>query len=120
MTPARAIALALRTGHLAAMAMLVGAVEFVGTEAAIRPWRLWTVATGAGLLVTEALHSRHWPYEVRGVATLAHVASLALLFVSAGTRAWAPWVAIVVGAAGSHLPKRARRYSLRHRRVLDS
>ena len=117
--PARAIAVVLRTAHIATMAMLVGGMQFAAPEQALRPWRLWTVATGAALLVTEVSHSRHWVYQGRGVAALAHVGVLALVFASSGMRRWVVLVALVIGSVGSHLPKRLRKWSLRHGRVVE-
>ncbi len=114
----RAIDLALRTGHLGAMATLTGGVAFDTPAASLRPWLLATVATGTGLLVSEASHSRHWIYQGRGLFVVAHLAALALLSRPhvTGTAAAA---ALVIGAVGSHLPRSVRKWSLRHGRVLD-
>jgi hypothetical protein len=117
-TPAaRAIALSLRTAHLGAMAMVVGAVYFAVPEPALRSWFAITAATGVGLLATEMSHSRHWAYQGRGVAAIAHVAALALLAAGWGRAGIA--LALVLGAVGSHLPKKVRKWSLRHRAVME-
>ena len=72
----------------------------------------------AALLASEASHSRHWVYQGRGLATLAHVGAL-LLLGFAGANRMGVAVALVVGALGSHLPRTVRKWSLRHGRVVD-
>ena len=114
---ARAVAVGLRTAHLLAMAVFVGAVFAAGPEPA-RTWRWLAFATGAALLVTEVSHGRHWLWQGRGVATVAHVAVLALLAVE-GMQRWAVAAALVVGSVGSHMPRSLRKWSFRHGRVID-
>lgn len=115
---ARAIAVALRTAHLLAMAVFAGAIFAAGPDAAARTWRWLAFATGAALLVTEVSHGRHWLWQGRGVATVAHVAVLALLGVS-GMERWAVAAAVVVGSVGSHMPRTLRKWSFRHGRVIE-
>jgi hypothetical protein len=117
--PGRAIGIALRTAHIAAMALLVGAAYFAAPETSLRLWRTATVATGVGLLLTEVSHSRHWVYQGRGVLTLAHVAALALVALSASLGRSALLAAVVIGSVGSHLPRSVRKWSFRHRRIVD-
>jgi len=114
----RALAIVLRTAHVLTMAVFVGGLHLSAPEASVRIWRLLTVATGAALLVSEMLHSRHWVYQGRGVATILHVAVLALLAADGMGRA-ATTAALVVGSVGSHLPRSMRKWSLRHRRIVD-
>jgi len=114
---ARAIAVVLRTAHLAMMAMLVGALFFAAPASSIRTWQALTAGTGAALLVTEISHSRHWVYQGRGIITIAHVA-LAWLAPSGLVRPAAA-AALVIGGLGSHLPRAVRKWSFRHRQVMD-
>lgn len=118
MSPGRAIGIALRTAHLSAVALLVGgAFALPGTH---RPlWDALVVATGLGLLASEALHSRHWVYQGRGLATLGHVAVLAAIPLAPRLTPAALLLALAIGSIGSHLPGRVRKWSLRHRRVLE-
>lgn len=115
---ARAISIALRTAHLFAMAVFVGGLFAATPDPSVRTWRLLTIATGAALLLSEATHGRHWIYQGRGVATLAHVGVLALLAVGGMDRS-ASTAALVIGAIGSHMPGSLRKWSFRHRRVVD-
>ena len=116
--PARAVAVVLRTAHLLAMAVFVGAIFAVGPEQAAGTWRWLAFATGGALLVTEVSHGRHWLWQGRGVATVAHVAVLALLAVQ-GMERWAVAAAVVVGSVGSHMPRTLRKWSFRHGRVVE-
>jgi hypothetical protein len=58
-------------------------------------------------------------YQGRGVVTLLHVAALGLLFVPGASGRAATMLALALGSIGSHLPKSVRKWSLRHRRVVD-
>jgi len=113
----RAAAIAVRTTHLGAMAVLAGGVYFAAPGPSLRVWGVLTVATGAALAAIEASHSRHWIYQGRGVTTLLHGA-VALLLVGGSGRV-ATGAALAIGAAGSHLPKTIRKWSFRHRRVVE-
>jgi hypothetical protein len=115
----RAIEIALRTSHLGAMAILVGGVHLAAGDPALPAWRALTGVTGLGLLATEVRHSRHWVYQGRGLVTLLHVAALGLLLVPGAGARLATALALVLGAVGSHLPKSVRKWSLRHRRIVD-
>jgi hypothetical protein len=101
------------------MAVLVGGVYFAAADPALHAWRAITAATGLALLLTEVSHSRHWAYQGRGVVTILHVGALALLVVPAVSGRIAMMAALVLGAVGSHLPKSLRKWSFRHRRVVD-
>ncbi len=108
----RAAGVALRTAHLFTMAVLVGGVWLAAPGAALVPWRAAAVFTGLGLLASEVSHGpRTWPWELRGLAVMAHVAALALFAVRAGRTA--TLLAVVIGAVGSHAPKRIRSWSVR-------
>jgi TRAP-type C4-dicarboxylate transport system permease small subunit len=115
---ARAIAVALRTAHVLCMAVFAGAVFAGGADLSLPTWRWLAFASGAALLVTEVSHGRHWLWQGRGVATLAHVAVLGLLGV-AGLERWAVAAAVVVGSVGSHMPRSLRKWSFRHGRVVE-
>jgi hypothetical protein len=115
----RTIGIALRTAHLGAMAVLVGGVFFAAADPALHTWRALTAATGLALLLSEVSHSRHWAYQGRGVVTILHVASLGLLAVPPASGRAAMMAALALGAVGSHLPKSLRKWSFRHRRVVE-
>jgi len=115
---ARAIGISARTAHLAAVALLVGGVfALPGTH---RPlWDGLVLASGLVLLATEAVHSRHWVYQGRGLATLAHVGVLAAIPLAPRVAPAALLLSLGIGSVGSHLPRTVRKWSLRHRRVLE-
>jgi hypothetical protein len=112
----RALGIAARTAHLGAMALLAGGAWFGVPGEALRGVLAGTVLSGLALLVSEATHSRHWVYQVRGLAALAHVGA-ALLLGALGPGALL--AAIVIGAVGTHLPKGLRAWSLRHGAAVD-
>ena len=113
----RAIAIAARTAHLLAMAGYLGTHLQTRRDRRDR-WRLATTVTGAALLATEAAHSRHWPYQGRGLLAMAHIGILPLGHLAARAGMPVAIAALVIGAVASHLPRSMRKWSLRHRRVV--
>lgn len=107
---ARLVGIVFRTAHLFTMAVLVGGV-WIAPGAELSAWRTLTIGTGLLLLASELSHDgARWPFQLCGLAVIAHVAALGLLSVN-GRLATA--LALVVGAAGSHAPKWLRKWSLR-------
>lgn len=117
LTGRRSVEIAVRTAHVGAMALVLGGHHFGAASSSLRAWYFLTALTGAALLASEASHSRHWIYQARGVVTLAHVAVVALVAVAPAPVALA--AALVLGSIGSHLPRTVRKWSLRHRRVVE-
>ncbi len=72
----RVVAIALRTGHVAAMAGVVGGAWLGASHADIRPWAALTALTGLGLVATEVAHGREWPFQGRGVASILQAGQL--------------------------------------------
>lgn len=119
MSGRRSVEIAVRTGHVGVMALLVGGHHFGAASASLRAWYLLTAVTGVALLAIEASHSRHWIHQARGVVALVHVALFALAAAAPADARAAFWAALIIGSIGSHLPRTVRKWSLRHRRVLD-
>ena len=116
---ARAADIALRTVHIGTSGILLGGHVFDMPAERLLVWLYLTVASGVGLVASEVYHSWHWPYHGRGVLVLVKLALLALVLV------WYAWrvpilvAALVIGAVGSHMPKRYRHWSFVHGRVID-
>jgi hypothetical protein len=119
LTGRRSLEIAVRTAHLGAMALLAGGHHFGAASSSLRPWVVLTVVTGVLLLGSEASHSRHWVVQVRGVLALVHIGAFALVAVAPRNARVALAAALVVGSVGSHLPRVVRKWSLRHRGVVD-
>jgi hypothetical protein len=106
-----------RTAHLFAMAVLVGGIWVGAPRSVLTPWGVATIVTGLLLLASEVSHDpRAWPFQVGGLAVLAHVSAMGLMAVN--HRA-ATLLAVVIGAVGSHAPKRLRKWSLREGKAPD-
>lgn len=113
----RSIAIAARTAHLLAMAGYLG-THLQARRTGRDRWRLATTVTGAALLATEASHSRHWPYQGRGLLAAAHISILPLGHLADRAGLPVAVVALLIGAVASHLPRSIRKWSVRHRRVV--
>ncbi len=106
----RFLGLAARTAHLFAMAVLVGGIWVGAPRPELLRWGAAVVVTGLLLLASEVSHDpRAWPLQASALAVLAHVAAMGLMVVD---RRAATALALVIGAAGSHAPKRLRKWSL--------
>ena len=115
----RAVDVALRTMHIAAAGVLVGGHVF-GVDACDLAVALYaTIGSGAGLIVTEVWHSRHWPYQVRGLLVLLKLGIMCLVFAWWDARVGILLCVLAVGAIGSHVPRLYRHYSIVHGRVVD-
>jgi hypothetical protein len=116
---ARAADIVLRTAHIAFAGILLGGYVFDVDPDRLQLWLHLTGATGVGLILSDIYHRRHWFYQCRGVLVI-----LKLLVGASIPLAILPVVPIlatvlVIGAVGSHMPKRFRYWSVVHRRVLD-
>ena len=117
---ARAVALALRAGHLAAVAFLLGGHAYGAAPEALFPWLLAAVGTGVGLMATEVLTwGLHWFAMAKGVGVLAKLALLLVIPLAWGARVPILLVVLVGSAVTSHMPARFRNYSFLYGRRLD-
>ena len=105
----------LRTGHLAAMAVLVGGHAFDVPPERLAIALAATLLSGAALALSEAGPHLLWFHQLRGLMTLAKLVLLGMI----------PWVwayrfpillvVVAIASVGSHMPARFRYYSvLRH------
>lgn len=118
MTPSRALSIALRTAHIAAMAFLVGGLAFDVEPERLRLSLWMTVGTGAALAAVEAGPRLLWFHQGSGLLTLAKVALLCVVPFAGDHRFSILIAVIVLGSVGSHMPGRYRHYSVLYRRVI--
>ena len=116
----RALNIALRTLHIAAMGILVGGHAFD-----VAPQRLtvslWLViATGLALTAAEAIPRWSWFHELRGVMTMVKLALLGAVPLAWDYRLPILLTVIAIGSVTSHMPRRFRHYSLLYRRVIQA
>jgi hypothetical protein len=109
----------LRTAHVAVTSVLFGGAVYGVAFYRLSLWYYLTLATGCALIASEIYHSRHWPYQGRGVMVIIHVGLLGLIRLWPGLMAPVLTAALVFGMVGSHMPKRFRYWSFVHRRVVD-
>jgi hypothetical protein len=109
---ARALDILLRTGHIGVAGILLGGAVFEASLPAVHSYAWLVVATGLGLVGTELHHSLRWPHEGRGLLALGHMLPAALLHLWPARCVELLWLAMVVGAIGSHMPRAWRHWSL--------
>src|SRR6266568_5028077 len=107
----RALEILLRTGHIGTSGALFGGAVYSIPFARLVTWHQVAIATGSGLALLEISHSRHWPYQVRGVMAIAHVGLLGLIFLYPEQRALILATVVVLGSIGSHMPSDIRHWS---------
>ena len=108
----RAVNIGLRTGHIAAVSVLVGGLVFE-----VEPDRLHlslglTIATGLGMVAVEAFTRPRWLLEGRGLMTMVKLGLLCTVPWAWDARVPILVMAITVASVGSHMPARFRYFSL--------
>jgi hypothetical protein len=114
----RLLQVALRTVHILAMALILGALPFGAGFQQLRIPILMTVASGVVLFTLDLAKSPQILLQGSGIAVL-----LKLVLLGCGhlwpTQQLAFYLAATaVASVGSHMPGRWRHYSLLHRKVM--
>lgn len=115
----RILNIAIRTAHVAVIGILLGGAFFEIPLKQLLHLYPFVFATGGVLIVLEICHSRHWPYQGRGVLVLAHIGVLGLVPLCPNLRVPILLAVLALGMVGSHMPKNLRHWSLIHGRVLE-
>ena len=115
---ARAISIAFRTFHIAAIGILLGGHLFAVPASRLLLWLYLSLISGAGLIGIELYSSCKWLYQGKGVLVLLKLLLVAAVAVFWEQRVWLLLAVLVIGSVGSHMPGRFRYYSFLHRRVI--
>lgn len=115
----RLLDILLRTAHVIGMSALFGGAVFKAPSSALILWQYLAAVTGAFLILSELLHSRHWPYQGRGVMVYIHVGIFSLVCIRPDLALPGLLAVILFGMLGSHMPKRYRYWSFLHRQVKE-
>ena len=115
---ARPAQVALRTVHVAAMAVVLGGLAFDVPEVRLHVAGALTVASGIGLLAVELARSGVFLYTGAGVLTLLKLVLLALGQAFPAGRFELYLAATLVASVGSHMSSRLRHWSVLDGRTL--
>jgi len=107
----RLLDIVLRTAHVVVISILFGGFVFRIPVGQILPWQYLVVASGLALIASEVAHHRHWPVQARGGLVVLHAGLFVLVCFRPGL---ALPCLLVVGMAGSHMPKKFRYWSFIH------
>ena len=110
--------MALRTVHIASMALILGGVDWKVPEDRLFLSFVLTVASGVLLLTIDLAKSCFFLYQGAGVAALVKLALLGLGQHLPGSRLAFYLAATVVGSIGSHMSGAWRHWSFLDRKVL--
>jgi hypothetical protein len=113
----RAIQVAARTVHVAAMALVLGGVAWRAPEEALQGSVALTIASGLALLSLDLWKSGRYFVEGNGLAVLLKLALLGMGLLFPGERLAWYLSATAVASIGSHMPKSWRHWSPLDRRV---
>ena len=116
----RALNIALRTLHIAAMGVLLGGHAFDVAPERLQVSLWLVVGTGVALTVVEAWPRWTWLHELRGVMTMVKVALMCAVPWVWGYRLHLLLAVVVIGSVVSHMPRRFRHYSILRRRVISA
>ena len=115
---ARPVQVALRTVHVAAMALVLGGLAFDVPDARLHAAGVVTVASGVGLFVVELARTGVFLYTGAGAASILKLALLGLGFAFPVARFELYLAATLLASVGSHMSGRWRHWSLLDRRTL--
>lgn len=115
---ARPAQVALRTVHVASMALVLGGLAFDVPDARLHAAGVVTVASGVGLLAVELAKTGVFLYTGAGAASILKLALLGLGFAFPVARFELYLGATLVASVGSHMRSAWRHWSLLHRKVL--
>ena len=116
---ARAVQVAARTVHIAAMALLLGGVAYAAPGRALVLPLAFTVASGLLLLGIDLWKGGAYLVQGNGVAVLLKLALLGLGALFPAARFECYLAATVVASIGSQMPKTWRHWSFLHWRVIE-
>lgn len=116
---ARPAQVALRTVHVAAMAVVLGGLAFDVPAERLHLAGLLTVASGVGLLAVELARTGVFLYTLAGAVTIGKLGLLALGQAFPAARFELYLAATLVASVASHMSWRWRHFSLLERKVLS-
>jgi len=115
----RLLQVGLRTIHIMAMALLLGALPFGASFQQLRIPILLTVGSGLALFALDLSKSPQVLFQGSGIAVLLKLLLLGCGHLWPGQRITWYLAATAVASIGSHMPGRWRHYSLLHHKVMD-
>ena len=113
----RFLDIALRTAHVLVISVLFGGAVFRIPADQLVSFQRLAVVTGAALTASEIIHHLHWFTQVRGVMVLVHAGLLGLVIHRPDLAVFGLLTALILGMAGSHMPKKIRYWSFILRRA---
>jgi hypothetical protein len=115
----RAVQVAARTVHVAAMGLLLGGVAYAVPQSRLGLPIALTLASGLILFGVDLWKGGAYLVQGNGVAVLLKLALLGMGQFLPGQRLEWYLAATVVASVGSHMPRTWRHWSFVHRRVLE-
>ncbi|NOX55800.1 MAG: hypothetical protein GXP27_15440 [Planctomycetes bacterium] len=109
--PLRAWNIAFRTIHIGVAGILCGGHVFNVPASRLHLWLWLTLASGAGLILVEAMSRPHWLLQARAAFVLLKLVLLLLIVPLWTARLWLLAMVIILASVGSHMPARFRYYS---------
>jgi len=112
----RFLDIVLRTAHVLGISVLFGGAFFKIPAHQLLPYQTLSMVTGGALIASEISHRRHWPSQGRGLMVYIHVGLFGLACLRPNLAIPCLLVALIIGMAGSHMPKKYRYWEFIHRR----
>jgi hypothetical protein len=112
----RYLDIVLRSAHVLVISVLFGGAVFRIPARQLLPGQILAAVSGAALIASEISHRRGWPSQGRGLMVTIHAGLFSLACLRPGLAIPCLLLALVVGMAGSHMPKKFRYGEFIHRR----
>ncbi|MBP1629071.1 MAG: hypothetical protein H6Q00_3546 [Holophagaceae bacterium] len=115
----RPVQVAIRTLHIVAMGMLIGALPYGGTAESLRLWILATLLSGCLLLAIDLWKTGMFLVEGAGAGVILKLVLLGLGNLYPESRLGWYLAAAAVASFGSHMPSGWRHFSFLEWRVME-
>jgi hypothetical protein len=115
----RCLDIVLRAAHVLVISVLFGGAVFKIPADQLLPFQILSIITGGALIASEVNHRRHWPTQGRGLMVYIHGGLFGLASFQPKLSIACLLVALVIGIAGSHMPKKYRFWEFIHRQGKD-
>ena len=116
----RYLDIVLRTVHVLVISVLFGGAVFKIPAARLLPIQILSMVSGGALIASEVSHRPHWPSQGRGLMVYIHAGLFGLAILQPDLALPCLLAALVIGMAGSHMPKKLRYWEFINRRGQDS
>lgn len=115
----QALDLFLRTCHIGVTSVIFGGAVCSAPFLQLFVWHNLAIASGSALIVSRVCQSRHWPYQIRGVMSMAHVGPLGYVHIHPEHMVPILTAVLILGVFAANMPGYIKQWSVVHRQRIE-